>query len=160
MFDVGNTMMNKAFTSTAGTIFRLGILPVFIFLFLFYRTKLAIFILKLVPHENKLKAVRVLKEFARVVPSYMGGVSMVVLILAIINSSGLLIIGVDHAIVFGDYFGPVQFYSIFRNSYRCIFPFYLFSSHRQLSHARCAGPGFLYHYPVYREQYTYTEYRR
>ncbi|HYW96648.1 MAG TPA: AI-2E family transporter, partial [Bacteroidales bacterium] len=85
LFDVGNTMMNRTFTSTAGTLFRLGILPVFMFLFLFYRTKLAIFILKLVPSEKKLRAVRVLKEFARVVPSYMGGVSTVVLILAVIN---------------------------------------------------------------------------
>ncbi len=101
LFDVGNTMVNKAFTNTAGTVFRLAILPVFMFLFLFYRTKLAIFILKLVPPENKRSAIWVLKEFASVVPSYMGGVSTVVLILAVINSTGLLIVGVDHAIVFG-----------------------------------------------------------
>ncbi len=123
LFDVGNTMMNRAFTSTAGTVFRLGVLPVFIFLFLFYRTKLAIFILKLVPPEKKLRTIRVLKEFARVVPRYMGGVSTVVLILAVINSSGLLIVGVDHAIVFGVISAICNFIPYFGTLIGGFFPF-------------------------------------
>ncbi len=123
LFDVGNTMMNRTFTSTAGTLFRLGILPVFIFLFLFYRTKLAIFILKLVPSENKVKAIKILKEFSTVVPSYMGGVSTVVLILAVINSSGLLIVGVDHAIVFGVISAMCNFIPYFGTLIGALFPF-------------------------------------
>ncbi len=122
-FDVGNSVLNRAFTSTAGTLFRLGILPVFIFLFLFYRTKLAIFILKLVPDENKLKAVKVLKEFASVVPKYMGGVSTVVLILAVINSAGLLIVGVEHAIVFGVISAICNFVPYFGTLIGGFFPF-------------------------------------
>ncbi len=123
LFDVGNTMLNRAFTSTAGTLFRLGILPVFIFLFLFYRTKLAVFILKLVPPENRLQAVIILREFSNVVPKYMGGVSTVVFLLAIINSTGLLIVGVDHAIVFGVISALCNFIPYFGTLIGGFFPF-------------------------------------
>jgi predicted PurR-regulated permease PerM len=78
-----------------------GILPVYIFLFLFYRTKLANFLLKLVKKEKRLVAVSVLRQFSHVVPRYMGGVSTVVLILMFLNSTGLIIVGLDHAILFG-----------------------------------------------------------
>ena len=123
LFYVGNTLVNRAFTNTAGTLFRLGVLPVFIFLFLFYRTKLAIFILKLVPYEKRLRAISVLKEFAWVVPRYMGGVSSVVLILAVLNSSGLLIVGVDHAIVFGVISAICNFIPYFGTLIGGFFPF-------------------------------------
>jgi len=101
LFEAGNDAMNRAFTSTAGTVFRIGILPVYIFLFLYYRTKLATFILQIVPKAHKKVAINVLRQFSYVVPRYMGGVSTVVLILCFLNSLGLLVVGLDHWIVFG-----------------------------------------------------------
>ena len=101
LFESGSDFFNNFFTATAGTIFRIGILPVYIFLFLFYRTKLAYFVLKIVKPEKKLIAIKVLKEFSTVVSRYMGGISTVVLILCFINTSGLIIIGIDHPVVFG-----------------------------------------------------------
>ncbi len=101
LFEAGSNVINKAFTATAGTIFRIGILPVYIFLFLFYRTKLAAFILQMVPPQKKLVAINVLKAFSHVVPRYMGGVTLVVMILIVLNSTGLLIVGIEHAIFFG-----------------------------------------------------------
>ena len=101
LFETGSNVINKIFTSTAGTLFRIGILPVYIFLFLFYRTKLAIFIFQIVPKDQKRTAIKVLKQFSHVVPRYMGGVTAVVLILAFLNSIGLLIVGIDYAIIFG-----------------------------------------------------------
>jgi predicted PurR-regulated permease PerM len=101
LFEAGSNVFNNAFQSTAGTLFRIAVLPVYIFLFLFYRTKLALFILKIVPKEKKIIAIHVLKDYSHVVSRYMGGMSTVVMILAILNSTGLLIVGIDHAIVFG-----------------------------------------------------------
>ena len=101
IFESGNTFMNNIFSTTTGTIFRLGILPVYIFLFLFYRTKLAYFILKIVNPERKIIAVKVLKEFSTVVSRYMGGISTVVLILCFINTGFLILIGVDYPVIFG-----------------------------------------------------------
>lgn len=101
LFESGSDFIDKTFTATAGTFFRLGILPVYIFLFLYYRTKLAYFILKIVKPEKKLVAIKVLREFSTVVSRYMGGISTVVLILCFVNTSGLILVGIDYPVVFG-----------------------------------------------------------
>lgn len=121
LFDAGNSFFNRLFTTTTGTLFRIGIMPVFIFMLLYYRTKYALFILKLVRPDNRMLAISVLREVARVTSRYMGGVFTVVLVLCLVNSTGLLLIGMRHAVVFGilaavfnfiPYFGTILGYSI------------------------------------------------
>lgn len=91
----------KFFSATAGTIFRFFILPVYVFLFLFYRTKFAYFILKIVDPQKKKITLNILRDISTIVAKYMGGVSIVVLILCIINSTGLYIVGVEYPILLG-----------------------------------------------------------
>jgi len=93
--------VGKAFTATTGTVFRIVILPIYVFLLLYYRTKFAYFILKLVKNDFKATAVQILRDISNVAARYMGGVTIVVLILATINSAGLAIIGVEYAILLG-----------------------------------------------------------
>jgi predicted PurR-regulated permease PerM len=100
-FSKENDGFKKIFSTTTGALLRILILPVYIFLFLFYRTKFAYFILKIVDKENKHRAIKILRDISTVAARYMGGMSIVVLILCIINSSGLLIIGVKYAILLG-----------------------------------------------------------
>ena len=100
-FSSGSSGIGQLFSSTTGTVFRILILPVYVFLFLYYRTKFAYFILKMVKKKNKPVAIKILRDISTVAERYMGGVFIVVLILCIINSSGLLIIGVDYAILLG-----------------------------------------------------------
>ena len=94
-------LFNQVFTATAGTVFKIGIMPVYVFLFLFYRTKFAYFILKLTKEEYKLRTLIILRNIAKVATHYMGGVFFVVCILCVINSFGLYIIGIRHAIILG-----------------------------------------------------------
>ena len=121
MFDAGSNAFNRAFTATTGAIFRLGILPVFIFMFLYYRTKFAWFIMKIVPREKQLLTLNVLKEVSTVASRYMGGIFTVVFVLCIINSFGLYLAGIRYAITLGviaaifnfiPYFGTIIGYSI------------------------------------------------
>ena len=98
MFDAGSNVFNKAFTATTGTLFRLGILPVFIFMFLYYRTKFAWFIMKIVPREKQMLTLNVLREASKVASRYMGGIFTVVFVLCIINSLGLYLVGIRYAI--------------------------------------------------------------
>ena len=121
MFDAGSNVFNKAFTATTGTLFRLAILPVFIFMFLYYRTKFAWFILKVVPRDKQLLTINVLREASRVASRYMGGIFTVVFVLCIINSFGLYLAGIKYAITLGviaaifnfiPYFGTIIGYSI------------------------------------------------
>ena len=121
MFDAGSNVFNKAFTATTGTLFRLGILPVFIFMFLYYRTKFAWFIMKIVPREKQMLTLNVLREASKVASRYMGGIFTVVFVLCIINSLGLYLVGIRYAITLGviaaifnfiPYFGTIIGYSI------------------------------------------------
>ena len=89
------------FAATTTTLFQLLVLPVFVFFMLYYRTKVAYFIFRLVGRKNKPKALYVLRQISTVTGSYMAGLFLVVLILAVLNVSGLLIIGVRYAIIFG-----------------------------------------------------------
>ena len=100
-FDTGGGKIGDFFSTTTGTIFRIAILPVYIFLFLYYRTKFAYFILKMVPNNNKQTAINVLRDISTIATSYMGGVAIVVLILCGLNSLGLTIIGVKYPLFFG-----------------------------------------------------------
>ncbi len=89
------------FAATTTTLFQLFVLPVFVFFMLYYRTKVAYFIFRLLGRKNKPKAVHVLRQISTVTGSYMAGIFLVVLILAVLNVSGLLIIGVRYAVIFG-----------------------------------------------------------
>lgn len=121
LFDAGSDVFNKAFTATTGTLFRLGILPVFIFMFLYYRTKFAWFIMKIVPREKQLLTLNVLREASKVASRYMGGIFTVVFVLCVINSLGLYLVGIRYAITLGviaaifnfiPYFGTIIGYTI------------------------------------------------
>jgi predicted PurR-regulated permease PerM len=100
-FGSENNQIQKIFTTTTGTLLRIIILPVYIFLFLFYRTKFAYFILKIVKKKNRKNTIHMLRDVSTVAGRYMGGVSIVVLILCVINSLGLTIIGVEFAVLLG-----------------------------------------------------------
>jgi predicted PurR-regulated permease PerM len=91
----------KIFTTTSTIVFQIFILPVFTFFILFYRTKTAFFIFKLAGEKNKKKAIKILREVSTVTSRYLAGLLGVVSILAVLNTLGLTIIGVPHALVLG-----------------------------------------------------------
>lgn len=97
----GGEYIQDIFSSTASTALAIGLLPVYIFLFLYYRTKFAYFLLKIVPPNRKREMVAILREISTVAARYMGGVIIVVSILAIINSIGLYFIGMKYPIALG-----------------------------------------------------------
>ncbi len=71
--------------------------PIYIFLFLFYRDRFKEFLLALRP-GNTLKWK---DEIQHVVRGYISGLVLVVFIAGVLNSIGLLVLGIDHAIFFG-----------------------------------------------------------
>ena len=101
IFENSGIFFNNVFTATAGTIFKLLLLPVYVFLFLFYRTKFAHFILMITPYENRLIVVKILRDISKIVSKYLSGVLVVVLLLSLINSFGLMIIGLKYAVIIG-----------------------------------------------------------
>ncbi len=114
IFDLGSRS-EKIFATTTGTIFALFMQPVYVFLFLYYRTKFAYFYLKIVGRENRHIAIAALREIAGVVTRYMLGVTMVVLILCFFNSAGLLIIGIKYPFLLGVISALFSFIPYFGN---------------------------------------------
>ncbi len=100
-FSSWETQLGNLFATTTTTIFQIAILPVFTFFLLFYRTKSAYFIFRIVGKEKKAKTLHILREISTVTTRYLGGLFIVVAILAFLNSLGLYVIGVKHALVFG-----------------------------------------------------------
>ncbi len=100
-FEAGGKQLGNIFSATTNTIVAFGLLPVYIFLFLYYRTKFMYFLLNLAGRSRRGEMVCMLREIATVMVRYLGGVIIVVFILFFINSIGLLIIGVPFAIPLG-----------------------------------------------------------
>jgi len=84
--------------STTNAISTLVQIPIYIFLFLIYRTKIRDFILHLVPGEA---AFLRKKAIEGVIQGYISGLTLVTLIIASLNTIGLLALGIDYAIFFG-----------------------------------------------------------
>ena len=105
--------IGQFFAATTGTLVRVALLPVYVFLFLYFRTKFAYFILKIVPVNQKRTTIAVLRDIATIAPRYMGGVTVVVMILIVLNSVGLLIIGVKYAILLGIISAVINFIPYF-----------------------------------------------
>ncbi len=114
IFEIG-TQSGKLFTTTTGTIFVILMQPVYVFLFLYYRTKFAYFFLKIAGKQNRPIAVNVLREISTVVTRYMLGVSSVVLILCFFNSAGLLILGMKYPLLLGVISALFSFIPYFGN---------------------------------------------
>ena len=101
LFESGSQLIGTALNATAGTLVALGILPVYVFFILYYRNKFIEFILQIVPDRIHDKTHKILDEVTHVIKRYMTGITMVVLILCVVNSLGLMIVGIDYPILLG-----------------------------------------------------------
>jgi predicted PurR-regulated permease PerM len=84
--------------TTTNTISVLIQIPIYIFLFLIYRDKFRSFFISLLPGSEELNWKQDVK---RILQGYISGLFFVTMIIAALNSIGLLIVGIDHAIFFG-----------------------------------------------------------
>ncbi|MEX0968114.1 MAG: AI-2E family transporter [Bacteroidia bacterium] len=97
----GGSMLQSTLFATTNTFAVLGLLPIYIFFFLFYRDKFKNFVYKVSPNEKHEKAKMIMGKIKNVVQSYIAGLLIVIIILAILNTVGLTIIGIRYALFFG-----------------------------------------------------------
>jgi predicted PurR-regulated permease PerM len=77
------------------------LLPVYLFMMLYYKELLLEFLRKLFTAENHKTVVEVLTNAKSIVQSYLVGLFFEMLIVAALNSTGLLLMGIDYAIILG-----------------------------------------------------------
>jgi len=93
---LGNTL-----STTTGLLGNLTLIPLYIFLMLLYRDFIKVFFYKAFKSVSSHRVNVVLKKIKNVVIDYMVGLIMVIGIIGILNTVGLYILGIDHAIFFG-----------------------------------------------------------
>lgn len=90
------------FFGSVGSIFSLGILvPLMIFFFLYYREFFREFFVKACYNSSRQKVEDTLSKIYTALKNYLGGMISVMGIVAVLNSVGLLIIGIEYAWFFG-----------------------------------------------------------
>ncbi len=97
--------MKPLIGSTAGTLMNslasLVLLPVYAFLFLYYKTLLLNFLYEVFAEENYKEVGAVLRQTKGAIQSYMYGLMIEALIVAVLNSLALLILGVKYWVLLG-----------------------------------------------------------
>ncbi|WP_225000201.1 AI-2E family transporter [Cesiribacter sp. SM1] len=93
--------LKTIFKATTRTLVIIGLMPVYIFFMLYYRTKFYRFILRMAPDKEEYRAEKILNEMNKVTTKYMTGVFTVVMILAVVHSIAFTIIGLKYPILLG-----------------------------------------------------------
>lgn len=95
------SFVNHTLYITTNFISSFLIFTLSLFFFLYYRSFLVSFLYKIIKPTNHSKLTTILGKIQSVVNSYMLGLSLIILILAVLNSIGLLALGIDNAVLFG-----------------------------------------------------------
>lgn len=85
--------------TTGSTLATVVQIPIYMFLLLIYRGKFKLFFASIMPEGDTKMAWQ--KEIEGVAHGYITGLLLVTLIVAILNTTGLLLLGIKHAIFFG-----------------------------------------------------------
>ncbi len=100
-----NTINNLAIgekLSEVGQMMVTGVLlPVYLFMILYYKPLLLEFIKRLFRTEHHSTVAEVLMNSKRIIQSYLVGLFIEMIIVAALNSAGLLLLGIDYAIILG-----------------------------------------------------------
>ena len=93
---------------TTGIFTAVGLVPVFIFFMLYYRSFFKEFLLLLFKAESHTDVLKTIEKIERVAQSYLSGLLIVISIISILNVIGLYIVGVKYAIFFGVFAGMLN----------------------------------------------------
>ena len=88
--------------STSGVLLaNFSLVMIYTFFFLLYRTAMKNFVLGQLSDGDQIEGLQTLSEVQQVAKNYLGGMGLVMLILGILNSLGLLAIGIEYYLVWG-----------------------------------------------------------
>ena len=99
--DSSKSLVGTTIGTALGTLTVVFIVPVYIFLLLFYKTLILNFLYEVFAEENSKKVAEILGQTKGAIQSYMVGLLLEALIVATMNSIALLILGVPYAILLG-----------------------------------------------------------
>jgi predicted PurR-regulated permease PerM len=94
-------MIGDTVSTVTGMLINIFLLPVYIFLFLFYKPLLLSFVAQVFATDKRSAVAEVLFNTKSLIQNYLVGLLIEMVIVATMNSVALLIIGIDYAIMLG-----------------------------------------------------------
>lgn len=101
LLDSSSSFIGQTLLSVGSSMLVIFLIPVYVFLLLFYRPLLLDFIHQLFDNEKQVKVTAIISQTKSVVQSYLAGLLIETVLVATLNSVGLLILGIDYAILIG-----------------------------------------------------------
>lgn len=96
-----SSFIGKTLINTGNVLVVLVLIPVYIFMILFYQPLLIEFVHKLFRSSNQKEINDILSATKKIIQSYLVGLILEAIIVAILNSVSLLILGIEYAILLG-----------------------------------------------------------
>ena len=98
MKTTGPGMLGTTFLTAASVLILVFLLPIYTFLILYYRELIRKFLISIFADKHRASVEEVLSESRVIIQSYMVGLMIEMAIVAALNATGFLIIGIDYAI--------------------------------------------------------------
>ncbi len=95
------TFLNRTLSATTSFISSFVVFVISLFFILYYRAFLVSFLYITVDYKNHRKLTTILSKIQLVVSAYILGLLLIIFIVAVLNSLGLLILGIENALLFG-----------------------------------------------------------
>ena len=104
MLNNAGSMVTGAFTSLTSIFIFVGLLPIYIFLILFYRNLLCRFIFLWFPKEDYPRVKEGIHESEVIIKSYLVGLLIQICYITVLLGGALMILGIKHALLIGVIF--------------------------------------------------------
>jgi predicted PurR-regulated permease PerM len=101
LINASGPALGKTLIGVGNAVMILCLVPVYIFLILYYQPNLVVFVHKVFGAENDVKVNQILTQTKSVIQRYLSGLAIEFVMVAILNSVVLLILGIDYAILLG-----------------------------------------------------------
>jgi predicted PurR-regulated permease PerM len=101
VFSSGISVAGVALNAASNMVFYLTIVPIYVYFMLYYMDTFANFIIELSDEEQKSVTRKIINNIGQVVQKYISSLSTVIVIVAVLNSIGMLLLGINYAVFFG-----------------------------------------------------------
>jgi len=101
LINISSSLIGKTLLTLGSGIVVLFIIPVYIFLILFYQPLILDFIRKLFSKSNQSHVSEIITQVKTVIQSYLIGLLIEFVVVSALNTTALLILGIDYAILLG-----------------------------------------------------------
>jgi predicted PurR-regulated permease PerM len=99
--NTGGEMVGKTLINLGNLLVVLFLIPVYVFMILFYQPLLLDFIRKIFGEPNRVKVDLIVTKTKTVIQQYLVGLVVEAALVAVLNTSALLLLGIDYAILLG-----------------------------------------------------------